>query len=716
MAAFQKLIDLYAPPEGYELESLIATTYAVDYEFFEDDFLALALGVRTPASRVRVFRAEIERRLQSVDVSVLFDLRGCPKQRGSPRIDALPVITRKQHAKISLVMWVKPGETGKDEHRRRVRLIIGSANLTRQGFRENYECATALDFEGSNPKGRALLTGAIDHVESLASECQTEQLAGQIREFRKFARGVADEPLPQDGPIAFVSADTALDELSRAWASLDGGSPDLATVVSPFWPEGVTAGKALAALVERLAKPKRLDLVCRGVQDGNGWVPEFDPHVAADLKERIASRLFLRSALASAGVEEEESDAGDETEADEIGRVARTEQADKQQPRRALHAKMIWLDGKKGSVGYIGSSNCTRRGLALGKKGTNWEAGFIYRLSRASRARFDPLAIAGEGIEVLGGKLPPSKAPLRDEDEPVPEFLADIVATREAVTIRFQTQIPVPDKFEILMPIPTLLGDGHYWLLYQRRGGKTPTRVSLDLRECVRCDTNLKPLARLLDDKPIEPAVYVEVRWDGNLGFFPVRFDDKASLPPVPTARRPTEDELIEYFLNGREPDWGGDGDRRDPGTGDDPDAAGAERSVDTSRILSYFIRNFVRAIPGIEAEIAGAAYSRRALIAALKGPTSPLELAERAFASLGLPPGQNEPTKTPMAVGFQLVEICAALERSRAQVVDKELRECFDPVIDRCRTLITELVRKNKELRDGAFESYRKRLLKDAA
>jgi hypothetical protein len=715
MAGFQKLIDFYTPPEeGYVLESFLATTYQVDFEFFEDDLLALALGVRTPANRGRAFRADIERRLQTATVSVLYDLRGCPKlRRASPRIDALPVITRKQHAKVSLLAWVRRGE-GTREPVRRVRLIVGSANLTRQGFRENYECASALDFGGAKSRGRGPLLRAIDLVASMGRECESAQLDSQLEEFRAFAQGVGTDPLPLDAPVTFVTAEDALQELSHAWEELDGSNPELATVVSPFWPEGSTAGAALAELISHLANPKRVDLVCRGVEAPNGrdWIPEFDPAVAAELKGKISSRLFLIPALPSAGVDEDANDQGDESEVDEIGRYRPSGPADKGLPRRALHAKMIWLDGKKGSVGYTGSSNCTRRGLALGAA-SNWEAGLIYRVSRSARARMDLLGIAGKGFEVMAGKLPSSKKPQKEEESPVPNFLADIVARHHEVTIRFQKDFAAPENFEILMPVPTPLGDSGYWLVYQRRDSKVPTRISVDLRECTRCDTNLNPFHAGGEGAASEAAVYVEVRWEGNIGFFPVRFDDKASLPMLPAGRRPTENELIEYFLFGREPDWDGDGGGGGPQG--DPYPPQSEQAVDTRRILSYFIRRFVQALPGIETEMIAAAYSRAALLNALKGPTSPLALAKQAFASLRQPRGRHEPLKTATAVGFQLVEICAALKRSKAQVSDKELRQYFDPVLEECRGFLNEVVKEVPALNCGAFQEYRRRILGEA-
>ena len=47
MEKSQRLLDLYLPPaEGFILESFLATTYQVDFEFCEEELLAAALGVR----------------------------------------------------------------------------------------------------------------------------------------------------------------------------------------------------------------------------------------------------------------------------------------------------------------------------------------------------------------------------------------------------------------------------------------------------------------------------------------------------------------------------------------------------------------------------------------------------------------------------------------------------------------------------------------------
>jgi hypothetical protein len=92
--------------------------------------------------------------------------------------------------------------------------------------------------------------------------------------------------------------------------------------------------------------------------------------------------------------------------------------------------------------------------------------------------------------------------------------------------------------------------------------------------------------------------------------------------------------------------------------------------------------------------------------------PTSPLELAERAYASLTALPRRDEPAKTPTAVAFQLTEILAALIRCRKLVTDAELQACFSPVLTRCREMVDMLVGQHSELQTEAFRRYQKRIL----
>jgi hypothetical protein len=231
----------------------------------------------------------------------------------------------------------------------------------------------------------------------------------------------------------------------------------------------------------------------------------------------------------------------------------------------------------------------------------------------------------------------------------------------------------------------------------------------VDLASCLRCNDHLEPLTADPSGQQILPHVFVEVRWNGHSATFPVRFDDKTRLPLLLIGRKPTEGDLTEYFLFGKEPEEWEEGSGL---PGQEFDGPSTDAPIDTRRILAYFIRRFVQAIPGIEAEIRRAGYSRASLDAVLRGPTSPLELAERAYASLTQIPASDEPVKTPTSVGFQLTEILAALLRSQALVTDSGLQECFSPVVARCREMLDNLVSKHEELQAEGFRLYQQRIL----
>jgi len=287
------LIDYYLPPgEGFVLESLVATTYQIDFEFLEEELLAAALGVRSSVSRLKAFRSEFERRLQKVEVSVLYDLRGCDQPRLSPRIDPIPVVARKLHSKISLLMWVREDRAGGAPSDRRMRLIVGSANLTREGFRHNYECVASVDYGEGIPTPRTLLTKAIGLIQQIGAESQIPQLSRQLAAFAAQAALLPDGTAGPDTPVALVAATEVVSAISDSWAAMSNKAPETVTVVSPFWVEGSTAPDALFRLFQRLGSPANLEMVCCGERsaDGKSWLPVFDRSLAVDLKNRLAAR------------------------------------------------------------------------------------------------------------------------------------------------------------------------------------------------------------------------------------------------------------------------------------------------------------------------------------------------------------------------------------------------------------------------------------------
>lgn len=718
MPADRRLLDLYLPPgDDFVLESLVATTYKIDWEFVEEDLLPIALGVRSPVSRIAAFRAELERRLDVCDVTILYDLRASDRfARLSPRIDPIPLTRRKLHAKVTLLLWSRA--LPEDEAvRKRVRLIVGSANLTRQGFRENYEVVSAVDFGGRGSAPRELLLGAVDLVADIVKGSTSERLNDQLQAFRWFARGLAEGDGGDDHPWRLVTAETAVPALEEAWRGVGESNPQAVVVASPFWPEGEEPATPIAALVGRFGVPGRVELVCESVRNAGGklFVPLLPRKIPLGLRAALSCPVLIRPSTGIYGVGEGEPDDAGELTEDQLVAVGPAPRPDH---RRALHAKVIVVRGRRGSALYVGSSNCTRRGLALSsgtkEAASNWEAGFVYRLSPRNNALIDGLlAFAGDAIEVPVGGVA-TREPEREPEPPAPTFLREVLAAGSRISIRFRDEEPMPPDVVILMP--DRAGPERQFLLLLREGG-SPTAASLEvaLEECPCVNEALIPVlgdGRVVGVSNVSPLV--EVRWRNHVAQFPVRFEDRASLPPVPGMRRLTEGELIEYFLNGREP-WstGAENVGATPGS-PEPEAESTD-PVDTRRILSYFIRRFVEAIPGLEAEVQRAMHSKPALEAAVFGPTSAVMLVERAVEGLRVGPPAGEPQKTAVSVGFQLVEIAAALRRCRGRALTHEGKEVLDRGIERCRRALDGFVAEYKELQTSTFREYRRLFAEEA-
>jgi len=256
----------------------------------------------------------------------------------------------------------------------------------------------------------------------------------------------------------------------------------------------------------------------------------------------------------------------------------------------------------------------------------------------------------------------------------------------------------------------------HYFVLLQGIMGES-TLISFEvaLEDCPIVDEALSSIpteGRAVTAGNVRASV--EVRWCDHSAQFPVRFDDRTLLPPVRGMRQLTEGELIDYFVNGREP-WGPDPPDGEPG----PKPPGPEEEtpdpVDTRGILSYFVRHFVEAIPGIEAEVQRAMHSGPALEASLFGPTSPVVLAKRALESLRFGPASGEPKKTSVSVAFQLVEIIAALKRCQDKVAITECKEVLRSGIEQCQEVLKDLSAECEDLRTGTFPGYRRIFSKNA-
>jgi hypothetical protein len=141
-----KLLDYWSPPDGSGAPvACLATSFTFEADFFTQDCLSRFLSLSTvqaegdPIDSI-VAILEEEDKLSETHVSVLVD-RSSPAEKRNLRWDGLPVSVPGGllHAKAAVLLW-----------ERSTRVVLGSANLTGAGYRQQVELALAIDLdEGS---------------------------------------------------------------------------------------------------------------------------------------------------------------------------------------------------------------------------------------------------------------------------------------------------------------------------------------------------------------------------------------------------------------------------------------------------------------------------------------------------------------------------------------------------------------------------------------
>ena len=683
----RRLVELWEPPEGLRLASATATTYELQADFLEEDLLPTALGLRLPPARGRDFRLELERALQDCEISVFFHPgRYQPGLRKSPRIDlvALPEGRfPKPHAKIALLRFIAPSKP--DPEDQVVRLIVGSPNLTNSGYRSNIEIATLVDdAPGGSPEAATVVRDALDWLEQVVRP-STAQVRRQFRDMRAvFARRPTRR---QDDRVRFIGLPGA--DRFPPMVVPDDRITRL-TIASPFWPSGKDLSDVAGALSE----------MCGGRLKSVRLIGTSDLDEAGDIRPVIPAGL-VRSLLANGanvevsaaeptfGCETIEEEA--ETEFDEVAE----RRGSHFQATRALHAKAILAEGETMTRFAMGSFNLTRKGLHLGTTG-NVEAGLLWTLPNAQSGPLrGSLPFASAWIRVDRAPeefvLEPDE---RDGEDPMawPDFLISVRATSEVLTVEGDAQ-RWPDEVVVRMR------DIRSRLLTREEWFDPWTIRAPDTLEDFTVSTTLQA-SWLVASTSGEaerwtalPDLEAEVAWGDNRAIVPVLFEDKHFFPVAESVTREDEQSLIAWFLGLRplgEVEDGGFGHSIDP-------LPNADESPSlTSDILSYLVRDFVHALPGIRHRLTEAGVTESGLRAALLGHRSPVQLAQQAVEALR-EPRPDRPRKTVLATAFQLKELLQLLEEvplpELAEGATEVLRaDAISAVASSLATVIAEL------------------------
>ena len=642
----RRLIELWEPPQGYRLASVVATTYELQADFLEEDLLPAALGLRLPPARGRDFRLELERALENTEVSVFFHPgRYQPGLRRSPRIDLVPLPEGrypKLHAKVALLRFVNPADPGFVHQI--VRLVIASANVTGSGYRSNIEVVAAIDDAPRASSEAATAVRDAAHWLELLVGSPTDQVTRQLRDMKAV---FTNRPAPRrDARLRFIGLPSA-----HGFPALAGSGErvDELTVASPFWPAGDDLADVAAGLARlcgghwetvRLIGPAALD------EQGNAR-----PVVPAGLvRALLDAGARVQVAAVDPGYGCEPADEGDKGEFDEVAERHRS------QPdgNRSLHAKALLAIGKKTTRLAIGSFNLTRKGLGLVGAG-NAEAGLLWTLPNRQASGLRGAVSFGTAWHNVTRR--PEEFCVEpgnydgDDEGGWPGFILSLRAKRDELIITGDASTWPSEVVIRMRDIRSRLLNQEQWF------DSWIVRVPTDADSVFSVSTPLS--ASWLDESPERdrqtwpalPDLEAEVSWDGGDAILPVVFEDKHLFPVVESRSREDEQSLIAWFLGLRPA-----GEMEDGGFGHsiDPIPNDSEPPPATGNILSYLVRDFVHALPGIRNRLADAGMTETGLRAALLGYRSPVELARESLRAFRKP-SPGKPRKTAVATAFQL-------------------------------------------------------------
>lgn len=329
-----RLLEHWSAPQhaGRPLACL-ATTFTFDADFFAQDCLSRFLSLSTgtgDGDRISTIASilEEEDRLAETQVTVLAD-RSTRTQKRNLRWDLLPVAVPGDgllHAKAALLLW-----------ERHCRVLLGSANLTAAGYRQQVEFGLALDLDEHCQIPRTVFIELhdelLDLVDLAPGSSEVGPKARALATLALFRQRIeaADLPAwPTAGiHIALATGRPKVNPLDRYEAVWRGGKPLRATVLSPFWDDaapapGIDAVRRL--LTGRPAQERQLTILA-----------DISPFTG---KVQGPPSLIDQGAPMSV--------------------YARPDKE-----RRTLHAKLVLLESDTWVAAMVGSSNVTRYGLGL---------------------------------------------------------------------------------------------------------------------------------------------------------------------------------------------------------------------------------------------------------------------------------------------------------------------------------------------------------------
>ncbi len=492
------LLDFWQKPAGAgEPVAILATTFAFEPEFFEQNCLARFLevsSVNEGSGSVDdiVASIELQEMLQKTQVTVLAD-RSAPAQRTSLLWDVLGcrVDGGLLHAKVAVLMWEKS-----------TRVILGSANLTAPGYRRQIELGLAAELGPGCLFPPEVLNAIADELEAYLDLVpgfapDTPVIARATSTLELFRRRIAQQP-DNGSVVRVVFAPTnprggPLDRFELAWS---GPRPTKATHLSPFWDASDTT---VLTSTRELLTGRPADSRSQKVA------------VVLGPRGQTPFSRKLRGA---------------------VDRVHEMKPLDNEM--RTLHAKCLLIESDQWIAALAGSSNHTKAGMGLTKnrhREMNVWLG-APRDSKEGRVLVN-LVQLGREISAEEEEIAPT-----DEDE------VELPALPACFGLCRLGRIDELARWELRLGIELNKDMPAEWSVSLAGGTAALTRQNWEA-------SGSPPTAVVAMDQETFP-MYVLVRWNGSEAPWAVLADDRHALPPGPTLSSLRAQHLLAALASGR--------------------------------------------------------------------------------------------------------------------------------------------------------------------
>lgn len=613
----EKLDDASEPGTG-EPVACLATTYEFHARFFEAELLPRFLGLKFDQTENEPsFVVEREDHLARVRAAVLVDASQFDIGQSTLRWDQIPVRVPGGllHAKVTVLWWD-----------RLVRVIVGSANLTRQGYRHNRELFAALDFwDGAQSVPLSLLRDVLDFLELTLEwasaaprvRARTKAASDDIRQTVRRWSHAPSEFKARERPRVSLTVTrpkragsgprSALDDLLDFWRPRRATS---VCVVTPFVGQDTVAGACDRVIEQFKELPRTRD--CEGYlvvpelpRNAGDAVPcvEIPKAVGHSWSEVFApSRSFvLPVPLCVDGIEERD---------------------------RKLHTKAILLECEDDALLMIGSSNFTPHGMGIGPSNIEANLAFFDGNTKRDGVLFaDRLGLPLDWDHArLVGDVTWQEPKQRPEDVPgqgtlPPAFFKWATYSQESGVLRLELDVEQEEPVEWTV---SLKGDSDIGtrILFSRASRPEPLSEPTLAYEVPYEARGVNIVAVIVDWTDSEGP------HNANLG---VCAESRESLLAPSEFRHLGPDAIIECLISGKSPAQWFDQQQRTTGRAIKNTAAlQSLRAVDTSGYLLYRVRRFGRALAAMSQRISDTAPRGDAMAyRLLKDPFGPVSLAE---------------------------------------------------------------------------------------